>query len=84
MVPMIARAVQIMLFIIGLLFIAVGILTFHSPPASPGFFASFEAQIKPALSLFIGLLCFFAVHRLARAKSKKTSPPPPPTYTTKG
>lgn len=84
MMPMLARAIQIVLLIIGLLFIGVGILTFHSNPTASGFFASFEAAIKPVLFLFIGFLCFFGAHRVAKAQNKRPSPPPPPTYTTKG
>ena len=76
---MLALAVQIVLLIIGVLFIGVGILTFHSAPATSGFFASFEAQVKPLLFLFIGFLCFFGAHRVAKTKNKKPAPPPPPT-----
>ncbi|MGC8549452.1 MAG: hypothetical protein ACP5M4_07105 [Acidobacteriaceae bacterium] len=84
MMPMLAWAVQIVLLIVGLLFIGAGIFAFHSAPTTPGFFASIEAQLKPLLFLFIGFLCFLGAHRVAKAKSKKPSPPPPPTPTPRG
>jgi uncharacterized membrane protein len=78
MVAMLARTIQVLLILFGLLSVLVAIFALRTAPATAasGFLQSLGNHLMILLYLFIGLLCFLGAYRLGKKQSSKSGQPP--------
>lgn len=78
MVAMLARTIQVLLILFGLLALLVAIFALRNAPANDaaGFLPSLGQHLMTLLYLFTGLLCFLGAYRLGKKQSSKSGQPP--------